>query len=135
MTLVILWVSWCKNKSFWQRFTCNNCNAVCKNISRIYGCINNPVLSELFISNLFDLCIGHLISIERDWKCRFEIIWTSKYKSFQSSLVSIIGASSYSEAIRETTLCGGDSCTRGILIGACLGASELMESKISLKNQ
>ena len=42
--------------------------------------------------------------------------------SFQSSLVSIIGATSYSEAIRETILCGGDSCTRGFLIGACLGA-------------
>ena len=42
--------------------------------------------------------------------------------SFQSSLVSIIGASSYSDAIRETILCGGDSCTRAILIGACLGA-------------
>ena len=92
MTLVILWVSWCKNKSFWQRFTCNNCNAIRKNISRIYGCINNPVLSELFLSNLFDLCIGHLILIEWDWKCRFEIIWTSTHKSFQSSLVSIIGA-------------------------------------------
>ena len=22
-SFVILWVSWCKNKSFWQRFTCN----------------------------------------------------------------------------------------------------------------
>ena len=22
-SVVILWVSWCKNKSFWQRFTCN----------------------------------------------------------------------------------------------------------------
>jgi len=42
--------------------------------------------------------------------------------SFQSSLVSIIGATSYADAIRETILCGGDSCTRGILIGACLGA-------------
>ena len=33
--------------------------------------------------------------------------------SFQSSLVSIIGATSYADAIRETILCGGDSCTRG----------------------
>ena len=23
-SVVILWVSWCKNKSFWQSFTCNN---------------------------------------------------------------------------------------------------------------
>ena len=32
--------------------------------------------------------------------------------SFQSSLVSIIGAKSYPEAIRETVMCGGDSCSR-----------------------
>ena len=32
--------------------------------------------------------------------------------SFQSSLVSIIGAKSYPDAIRETVLCGGDSCSR-----------------------
>ena len=25
-SFVILWVSWCKNKSFWQRFTCKFCN-------------------------------------------------------------------------------------------------------------
>ena len=55
------------------------------------------------------------------WKVRVEISWIFT-TSFQSSLVSIIGATSYSEAIRETILCGGDSCTRGILIGACLGA-------------
>jgi len=42
--------------------------------------------------------------------------------SFQSSLVSIIGAKSYPDAIRETVLCGGDSCSRANLIGACLGA-------------
>ena len=42
--------------------------------------------------------------------------------SFQSSLVSIIGAKSYQEAICETILCGGDSCSRANLIGACLGA-------------
>lgn len=42
--------------------------------------------------------------------------------SFQSSLVSIIGATSYADAIRETMLCGGDSCSRANLIGACLGA-------------
>ena len=56
------------------------------------------------------------------WKFRVEISWIFTTISFQSSLVSIIGATSYSEAIRETILCGGDSCTRGILIGACLGA-------------
>ena len=32
--------------------------------------------------------------------------------SFQSSLVSIIGAKSYPDAIRETAQCGGDSCSR-----------------------
>ena len=42
--------------------------------------------------------------------------------SFQSSLVSIIGAKCYPDAIRETMLCGGDSCSRANLIGACLGA-------------
>ena len=42
--------------------------------------------------------------------------------SFQGSLVSIIGAKSYPDAIRETVLCGGDSCSRANLIGACLGA-------------
>ena len=42
--------------------------------------------------------------------------------SFQSSLVSIIKANSYEEAIRETILCGGDCCSRSNLIGACLGA-------------
>ena len=42
--------------------------------------------------------------------------------SFQSSLVSIIGAKSYEAAICETVLCGGDSCSRANLIGACLGA-------------
>merc|ERR1719361_1689048 len=42
--------------------------------------------------------------------------------SFQSSLVSIIGAKSYATAIRETILCAGDSCSRSNLIGACLGA-------------
>ena len=42
--------------------------------------------------------------------------------SFQSSLVSIIGAKSYQEAICETILCAGDSCSRANLIGACLGA-------------
>ena len=42
--------------------------------------------------------------------------------SFQSSLVSILGSKSYAEAIRETILCGGDSCSRANLIGACLGA-------------
>ena len=24
-SVIILWVSWCKNKSFWQRFTCTTC--------------------------------------------------------------------------------------------------------------
>ena len=42
--------------------------------------------------------------------------------SFQSSLVSIIAAKNYPDAIRETILCGGDSCTRANFIGACLGA-------------
>ena len=42
--------------------------------------------------------------------------------SFQSSLVSIIDAKSYPDAIRETILCGGDSCTRAHLIGSCLAA-------------
>jgi len=42
--------------------------------------------------------------------------------SFQSSLVSIIGAANYPDAIRETMLCGGDSCSRANMIGACLGA-------------
>jgi ADP-ribosylglycohydrolase len=42
--------------------------------------------------------------------------------SFQSSLVSIIGAKSYYDAIRETIACGGDACSRANLIGACLGA-------------
>ena len=42
--------------------------------------------------------------------------------SFQSSLVSIIGAKSYPDAIKETVMCGGDACSRSNLIGACLGA-------------
>ena len=42
--------------------------------------------------------------------------------SFQGSLVSIIDAKSYADAIRETIICGGDCCARSILIGACLGA-------------
>ena len=42
--------------------------------------------------------------------------------SFQSALVSILEATSYADAIRETILCGGDCCARSNLIGACLGA-------------
>ncbi len=42
--------------------------------------------------------------------------------SFQSSLVSILNAKSYPDAIRETIRCAGDCCSRANLIGACLGA-------------
>ena len=42
--------------------------------------------------------------------------------SFQSALVSILEATSYADAVRETILCGGDCCARSNLIGACLGA-------------
>ena len=47
--------------------------------------------------------------------------------SFQSALVSILNAKSYTESIRETIKFGGDSCTRAHLIGACLGAKFGME--------
>ena len=42
--------------------------------------------------------------------------------SFQSSLVTLIGAQSYDEGIKETIFCGGDSCSRSNVVGACLGA-------------
>ena len=42
--------------------------------------------------------------------------------SFQGALASIIGATSYETAIRENIMAGGDSCSRGLLLGACLGA-------------
>lgn len=42
--------------------------------------------------------------------------------SFQSSLVSIMGAKSYPDAIKEAIMCGGDCCSRSNFIGACLGA-------------
>ena len=42
--------------------------------------------------------------------------------SFEGALASIIGAGSFVEAIRENIMAGGDSCSRGLLIGACLGA-------------
>ena len=42
--------------------------------------------------------------------------------SFQGALSSIIGATSYKDAIRENIMAGGDSCSRGLIIGAYLGA-------------
>ena len=42
--------------------------------------------------------------------------------SFQSSLVTLVGAQSYADGIKEAIFCGGDSCSRANLIGACLGA-------------
>ena len=42
--------------------------------------------------------------------------------SFQGALASIIGATSYEDAIRGNIMAGGDSCSRGIIIGAYLGA-------------
>lgn len=42
--------------------------------------------------------------------------------SFQSSLVTLVGAQSYADGIKEAIFCGGDSCSRSNLIGACLGA-------------
>jgi len=43
--------------------------------------------------------------------------------SFQGALASIIGAQSYQDAIRANIMAGGDSCSRGLIIGAYLGAS------------
>lgn len=37
------------------------------------------------------------------------------------SLVTLIRANSYAEAVRTTILCGGDSCGRGLLVGALAG--------------
>ena len=42
--------------------------------------------------------------------------------SFQGALASIIGATSYEDAIRENIMAGGDSCSRGLILGAYLGA-------------
>ena len=42
--------------------------------------------------------------------------------SFQGALASILGAKSYEDAIRGNIMAGGDSCSRGLLIGAYLGA-------------
>ena len=42
--------------------------------------------------------------------------------SFQGALASVIGATSYEDAIRSNIMAGGDSCSRGIIIGAYLGA-------------
>ena len=41
--------------------------------------------------------------------------------SFLSSVVAIIDAKSYDSAIKQNILCGGDSCSRATVIGACLG--------------
>ena len=35
--------------------------------------------------------------------------------------MSIIDAKSYVSAIRENLMAGGDSCSRAVMIGACLG--------------
>ena len=36
--VVILWVSWCKNKSFWQRFTCmHNACRIVDSMQTFYG--------------------------------------------------------------------------------------------------
>ena len=42
--------------------------------------------------------------------------------SFQGALASIVGANSYKDAIRANIMAGGDSCSRGLIIGAYLGA-------------
>ena len=38
---VILWVNWCKNRSFWQRFTCTD-------VDLIEACTNRPILPPIF---------------------------------------------------------------------------------------
>ena len=40
-SVVILWVSWSKNKSFWQRFTCTD-------VDLIEACTNRPILPPIF---------------------------------------------------------------------------------------
>lgn len=37
------------------------------------------------------------------------------------SLVTLLGCNSYTDAVRTTILCGGDSCGRGLLVGALAG--------------
>ena len=49
---------------------------------------------------------------------------------YLESLDSIIGASSYSDAIFEKNLCRGDSWTLGIVIGACLGSKFGIQSML-----
>ena len=44
-SVVILWVSWCKNKSFWQRFTCTRLNLY-------HGCFNF-ILAEIHCCLMF----------------------------------------------------------------------------------
>ena len=42
--------------------------------------------------------------------------------SFQGAVASMIGATSYEDAIRGNIMAGGDSCSRGLILGAYLGA-------------
>ena len=42
--------------------------------------------------------------------------------NFQSSLVSLLNATSFEAALRSNMLAGGDCCSRAVFIGACLGA-------------
>ena len=37
-SFVILWVSWCKNKCFWQRFTCTKLQSCAKHPNDAYDC-------------------------------------------------------------------------------------------------
>ncbi len=47
---------------------------------------------------------------------------TKTFDCFQSALVSLLGATSFESAVRSNMMGGGDSCSRSIVIGACLGA-------------
>ena len=43
--LVIFWVSWCKNKSFWKRFTCTLlCEVTMNFIDKCFVCFFHPYL-------------------------------------------------------------------------------------------
>lgn len=42
--------------------------------------------------------------------------------SFQAALHGVLTAKEFDQAIRDTMVCGGCTCSRSSFIGACLGA-------------
>uniref|UniRef100_A0A8C4I4B9 Crystallin J1C n=1 Tax=Dicentrarchus labrax TaxID=13489 RepID=A0A8C4I4B9_DICLA len=47
--------------------------------------------------------------------------------AFQAALHGVLTAKHYEQAVRDTMICGGCTCSRGSFIGACLGAQVGLE--------